>query len=62
MSESPCPCMGCKRAYKKGRLDAADEVLAYAEERLTKTGHPNRSEDITAALRVAASQIKEATK
>jgi len=35
------------------------EVVAnYAEERLVKTNHPNRSEDITAALRVAANRLR----
>ncbi len=30
----------------------------YAEERLVKTEHPNMSEDITAALRVAAKRLR----
>lgn len=49
------------RGYRKGYdagLDAArDAVIAYSEERIIKTGHPNMSEDITAALRVAAARI-----
>jgi len=44
-------------SYRRG-LDAAREaVAAYANERLALTKHPNMSEDITAALRVAASRI-----
>jgi len=35
------------------------EVVAnYAEERLVRTRHPNRSEDITAALRVATNRLR----
>lgn len=46
-------------AYERAAaLDAArDAVIAYSEERIIKTGHPNMSEDITAALRVAAARI-----
>jgi hypothetical protein len=38
--------------------EAGDSVLAYADERLVLTGHPNMSEDITAALRVAAKRVR----
>lgn len=36
---------------------AANEVAAYAEERLIVTKYPNRSEDITAALRIASERV-----
>lgn len=45
-------------AIKAEALDAARQVVeTYAQERLIKTKHPNKSEDITAALRVAADRI-----
>lgn len=36
---------------------AANVVANYAEERLVITGYPNRSEDITAALRAASIRV-----
>ena len=46
-----------EQGYKYA-LDAARQVVeTYAQERLIKTKHPNKSEDITAALRVAADRI-----
>jgi len=60
----PCPCMGCKRAYKQGMLDAADVANDYAEERRSKLKGmpPTPGDDIAAALRVVAQQIKEVAK
>lgn len=37
---------------------AADAVRQYANERLVITSHPNMSEDITAALRIAAQRVE----
>ena len=54
----PCPCMGCKRAYKQGMEDAAQMVEDYAEERLGKLKVPTPGDDIAAALRVAAAHIR----
>lgn len=52
-----------ERAYALGaeamRQACVAAVLAYADERLIITRHPNRSEDITAALRVAAKRLRE---
>lgn len=48
---------GWNSGYDAALLDAATTVEHYAEERLVKTEHPNRSEDITAALRVAAERV-----
>ena len=25
----PCPCMGCKRAYKQGRIDELDKAISF---------------------------------
>ena len=50
--------MGCTRAYKKGLLDAAQMVEDYAEERRPKLKVPTPSDDIVAALRVAAAHIR----
>ena len=53
----PCICRAL-RACEQRVLNAARQVVeTYAEERLIKTKHPNKSEDITAALRVAADRI-----
>lgn len=46
------------QAYAAALRDAAEAVKAYADERLVLTKHPNASEDITAALRVAAKRIE----
>lgn len=46
------------KAYAAAVRDAVEAVKAYADERLVLTKHPNRSEDITAALRVAADRVK----
>lgn len=46
-----------ERAYAAGLESARQVVETYAQERLIKTKHPNKSEDITAALRVAADRI-----
>jgi len=43
--------------YYRGIKEAQQIVLDYSEERLVKTEYPNRSEDITAALRVAAQRL-----
>lgn len=43
--------------YYRGIKEAQQIVLNYSEERLVETEYPNRSEDITAALRVAAERI-----
>lgn len=47
--------------YRRGLSDAARAVSEYAEERLTRTRYPNASEDITAALRVAAKRVEGAS-
>lgn len=41
------------------RRDDARMVREYAEDRLVRTKVPNMSEDITAALRVAAQRIED---
>ena len=51
---------GFTRGYLAGLRDATDIVHDYAEERLVKTRHPNVTEEINAALRVAAARIKQA--
>lgn len=55
-------CEDKETAYATGRAEALTEardvVIAYANERLVHTEHPNMSEDITAALRTAAGRIK----
>lgn len=52
---------GYERGLENGRSEgiaaAREAVLAYADERLEMTRYPNKSEDITAALRVAARRI-----
>lgn len=47
-----------ERAFAAGVQAAVEAVKAYADERLVLTKHPNASEDITAALRVAAKRIE----
>jgi len=49
------PCV--HSAWNDGVQAARAVVEAYADERLIKTKHPNLSEDITAALRVAVKRI-----
>ena len=44
--------------YERGLLEAIAAVEAYADERLVVTKHPNMSEDITAALRAAATRLR----
>ena len=49
--------VGYQQGYDAGVAAAREAVLAYADERLEMTRYPNKSEDITAALRVAARRI-----
>lgn len=48
---------GERTGHAAGVQAARDAVAAYADERLVVTKHPNMSEDITAALRVAVARI-----
>ena len=47
-----------RQAREQAIRDCIARVYAYADERLVITQHPNRSEDITAALRVAAHRLR----
>lgn len=40
------------------RRRIAGEIRRYADDRLVETGVPNRSEDITAALRAVAAKVE----
>jgi hypothetical protein len=53
---------GFKRGYVEGLNAAAQMAENYAEERLVKTRHPNATEEINAALRVAAQRIRQSVK
>ncbi len=50
---------GFTRGYVQGLRDATEIVEHYAAERLVKTRQPNLTEEINAALRVAAQRIKQ---
>lgn len=45
------------KGYEAGMIRAANEVAAYADERLLHLKVPNRSEDIYAALIVASERV-----
>jgi hypothetical protein len=51
---------GFMRGYLSGMLNASEIVEQYAAERLVKTRHFNTTEEINAALRVAAARIGQA--
>lgn len=51
---------GFTRGYLAGLNDATEIVSQYAAERLTKTRHPNQTEEINAALLVASARIRQA--
>jgi hypothetical protein len=53
---------GFMRGYLSGMLNASQIVQEYAAERLVKTRHANTTEEINAALRVAAARISQAVK
>lgn len=55
-----CECALIERVEERTREKDSLIALAYAEERLVLTGRPNLSEDITAALWMAARKIREA--
>lgn len=53
-----CDCTAIRRVRPLILRDAVEAVKAYADERLVVTEHPNMSEDITAALHIAAKRIE----
>jgi hypothetical protein len=56
--DDPCVCEQLIEARKQTIRDCIEVVHKYAEERLVKTKHYNLSDDITAALRVAANRLR----
>lgn len=53
-----CICDRLSATRREALVEAAHCVNQYAEERLIRTKYPNASEDISAALRVAAKRVR----
>ena len=56
--DDPCVCEQLIEARRQTIGRCIEAIHAYADERLLKTKHYNLSEDITAALCVAASRLR----